>query len=119
MVHRELMGTVLQICLWALGRRRRYRIDGASMRPTLEPGDHVLVDPRAYRRRPPRIGDVVLARHPYRRGVEVVKRLGATLPDGRLLLAGDNPEESTDSRAFGAVPIDRLRGRVVLRLSGS
>jgi len=86
------------------------------MRPTLRPGDQVLIDPSAYRRHPPRIGDVVLARHPYRRDVEMVKRIARTLPDGRLLLSGDNPEESTDSRTLGAIPPGLLRGRVVLRL---
>jgi nickel-type superoxide dismutase maturation protease len=111
-----LIGPALQIGLWVLGRRRRYRIDGGSMRPTLGPGDHVLVDPSAYRRRPPRVGEIVLARHPYRRDVELVKRVETTLPDGNLALTGDNPDESTDSRSLGAVPPGLVRGRVVLRL---
>jgi nickel-type superoxide dismutase maturation protease len=86
------------------------------MRPTLSPGDHVLVDPCAYRRHSPGVGDLVLARHPYRRDVEMVKRVAASLPDGRYLLAGDNPAESTDSRTLGTVSGRLIRGRVVLRL---
>jgi nickel-type superoxide dismutase maturation protease len=118
-VHRRLIGSLLQLGLWTVGRRRRYRIRGASMRPTLSPGDQVLIDPSAYRRHAPRVGDVVLARHPYRRDVEMVKRIDGTLPDGRLLLAGDNPDESTDGRTLGAISPDLLRGQVVLRLSAA
>jgi nickel-type superoxide dismutase maturation protease len=109
------MRPALHIGLWALGRRRRYRIDGGSMRPTLSSGDHVLVDPGAYRSSPPRVGDVVLARHPFRRDVEMVKRVRDTLPGARFVLAGDNPAESTDSRTLGSVPLELIRGRVVLR----
>jgi nickel-type superoxide dismutase maturation protease len=115
-VHRRLIGSLLQIGLWTLGRRRRYRIRGGSMRPTLRPGDHVLIDPSAYRHRSPMVGDVVLARHPYHRDIEMVKRVDGTLPDGRLLLTGDNPDESTDSRTLGAISPDLLRGQIVLRL---
>jgi hypothetical protein len=49
----------------------------------------------------------------------MVKRVAAVTSGGRCFLAGDNPEESTDSRAFGAVPPELLLGRVVLRLGGT
>lgn len=101
--------------LWlaACGRRLRFRVSGTSMAPTLEPGDRVLVDPRAYRRHTPRSGDLVLARHPFRAGLKLIKRVTAVSDDGGCSLAGDNPEASTDSRIFGAVPVDSVLGRVV------
>jgi nickel-type superoxide dismutase maturation protease len=87
------------------------------MLPTLAPGDPILVDLGAYRRAPPRPGEVVLARHPYRTDLRMVKRVVSLAADGRCALAGDNPEESTDSRAFGLLPEERVLGRVVARLA--
>jgi len=89
------------------------------MLPTLEPGDWAL----AIRVRRVRRGDVVVVEHPERPGFELVKRVvhvpGDLAPDGRLLMnefwiEGDETEGSTDSRAFGPVPIERVRARVRL-----
>jgi nickel-type superoxide dismutase maturation protease len=87
------------------------------MAPTLAPGDQVLVDPGAYRRARVRPGHVVLALHPYRTDVHLVKRVAAVAADGRCTLAGDNPEASTDSASFGTVAAGAILGRVVLRLA--
>ena len=102
---------------WALRRRLRFKIAGDSMAPTLRSGETVLVDPRAFRRRPARVGDVVLARHPYRTDVKIVKRIAGVDARGGLHLAGDAPAASTDSRSFGALPPDKLIGQVVCRLA--
>ncbi len=59
-----------------------------------------------------RVGDVVLARRPDRPEVEMVKRIEAVDGD-RLVLAGDNPAASTDSRTFG--PVDRSAVIAVIR----
>ena len=75
-------------------------------------GDEVLVDARAYRRAPPAVGDVVVIQHPHQGDVVAIKRV-AELRDGALWLLGDNPAGSSDSRTYGAVPLSRLRGRVV------
>ncbi|MBT2369922.1 S26 family signal peptidase [Streptomyces sp. ISL-10] len=40
-----------------------------------------------------------------------------SVPSGRLVLLGDNPESSYDSREHGYFPADRLLGKVVRRLS--
>ncbi len=77
------------------------------MLPTLEPGAIVLVDPR----RSPQVGDVVVARHPFERDTVLVKRVEGMTPHA-LDLRGDAPEESTDSRSYGALPRDRLLGVV-------
>jgi signal peptidase I len=39
-----------------------------------------------------------------------------TVPEGRVFLLGDNRGNSVDSRDYGAVPVDDLLGRVVVRL---
>ena len=105
---------LVEIALWVVGRRKRVRISGESMSPHLQAGDEVLVDPRAYQRNAPQPGDVVLAQHPYRRDMKLVKRVEAVL-DGdndRYRLSGDNPGESTDSRTFGNIPRADILGRV-------
>ena len=38
------------------------------------------------------------------------------VPDDTVYLLGDNRGDSVDSRDFGAVPVDRLDGRVLVRL---
>ena len=100
------------LLLWALGRLQRFQVRGASMTPALEDGDTVLIDPRAR----PAPGAVVVARHPYRSDVTVVKRVAAITGAGKLHLSGDNPAESTDSAHYGAVPTERLLGVVVAKL---
>ena len=89
------------------------------MRPTLEPGDWALaIVPERVRR-----GDVVVIEHPERPGLEMVKRVlsvpGNRAPNGtetlgRVWVQGDDPASSTDSRSFGAVPLDLVRGRLAL-----
>lgn len=82
------------------------------MRPTLEAGDVVLVA------KPGRlvVGDIVLAAHPYKSSVTVVKRIAA-IDDGRVELRGDDPAESTDSRTFGTLAIEDIDGKAECRLA--
>jgi len=101
---------VRELLLWLLRRRRRFRVAGNSMLPVLKPGDEVLADPFAYRRRPPQPGDIVIARHPLQNNLHLIKRISAVLDDGRCRLEGDNPAESTDSRAFGMVTLITCAG---------
>ena len=98
-------------------RRWRFRVTGASMSPTLESGDELIVDARAFRKRPPRVGDIVVARHPFRADVKVVKRVTAVTETNHFFLQGDNPSplESSDSRSFGPLPISHILGRVTHR----
>ena len=84
------------------------------MRPTLEPGDFVLVNERALNDKTPAVGDLVLARHPFR-DLLIVKRV-SQVDDGRLSLRGDNDTESMDSRGFGSISISQVIGRVTCRL---
>jgi nickel-type superoxide dismutase maturation protease len=106
-----------ELLLWLLRLRRRFRVTGASMSPVLEPGDEVLVDNRAYRRTLPRPGDIVVARHPYRTDLRLVKRIVKVLENGHCVLEGDNRFESTDSRLFGSIPPERIVGRVTSRFA--
>jgi nickel-type superoxide dismutase maturation protease len=89
-------------------RPRRVVVDGRSMEPTLAPGDRLLVT----RTTRPRVGDVVAVRDPGGGRRLLVKRVSALLED-EVVLRGDNPRASTDSRAFGPVPRRAIVGRVV------
>ena len=79
------------------------------MRPTLHPGDRLLVAYGA-RMRP---GRVVVARFPD--GTVVVKRASERRGSGWWLL-GDNPDEGVDSRHRGAIADADVWGVAVLRL---
>ena len=67
---------------------RRVVIRGWSMYPTLAPGEYVLFDRFAYRRSAPRRGDIVLASHPSKAGMRIVKRLAA-VPGDRVAIDGE------------------------------
>ncbi|WP_072621178.1 nickel-type superoxide dismutase maturation protease [Spirulina major] len=104
-----------EFSLWLLRRRRRWRVEGRSMLPLLEPGDEVLVNPRAYQQRSPQVGDIAIVQHPHRPALQMVKRVGEILPTptgAEFWIYGDNPGESTDSRQFGPVARSHLLGRI-------
>jgi len=135
-----VLGLALGACLlWTL--RRRYAIvdvRGASMEPTLRHGDRVLV--RRVREGGVRTGDIVVVERfgsdDQPRRVWVVKRAaavagdpvpgsvahaagvapGTAVPTGSLVVLGDNPAHSTDSRVWGYLPTDRLLGVVRRRM---
>lgn len=89
------------------------RVAGESMEPTLADGDRLLCRDLD-ERRPPQVGDVVVARRPDRPGLLLVKRVVRRDPEG-WWLEGDNPAASDDSRVFGPVPDALLLGRAVVR----
>ncbi|THV18769.1 nickel-type superoxide dismutase maturation protease [Nocardioides caeni] len=84
-------------------------VRGESMRPTLGPGDRLLVLYGVV----PRAGQVVLARFPD--GVLVIKRAEERRTTG-WWLRGDNPHAGVDSRHRGAIPDEDVVGVVRARL---
>jgi signal peptidase I len=127
-------------------RVRIVSVTGMSMAPTFLPGDRLLVRRAAIAavqagqvvivEKPGRGG--VWAGPAGRLGREpewMIKRVAATpgdrhpgglpamgagepvVPAGKLLIIGDNPDQSMDSRYFGYIPGERLLGIVVATLS--
>jgi nickel-type superoxide dismutase maturation protease len=89
----------------------RVRVTERSMEPALRSGDWLLAL-RTHRIRP---GQIVLARHPERPDLLLVKRAAGRV-DGGWWLASDNPAAgAVDSARFGAVPSDLIEGRVLAR----
>ncbi len=83
------------------------------MLPLLTADDEVLVDPRAYRRQPPRVGEVVVAQHPTQANLRIIKRITQVEDDGHLQLIGDNPDPAQNSAS--RVPRQLILGRVTSR----
>ena len=101
---------------------RLMRVQGPSMRPTLAHDDIIVVEPRAYRRRRPESGHIVVA-EPSKWGTRpVIKRIGSQetedlfAEEAAFFLVGDSTQSSTDSRALGTVSKQEIIGRVRLRL---
>src|SRR3954454_25229238 len=76
----------------------RVEVAGDSMRPTLDPGDRLVVR----RTQRPLPGHVVALRDPRDPSRVIVKR-AAVLADDGVVVLGDDPGASTDSRTFGPV----------------
>jgi nickel-type superoxide dismutase maturation protease len=91
-------------------RPRRFVVSGPSMLPTLRPGDRLLVA----RTGTIRAGDLVIVRDPRSLSHLVCKRV-VTADARHIVVRGDNPDLSTDSRAFGPVPTEWVIGRVLRR----
>lgn len=131
-----------------------YAIPSASMAPTLQPGDQIVVTPlHAPYGCEPRRGDVVVFRSPLGRDELLIKRIiaapgdliashnghvtvgghalaepyvqraGTTgaitpqiVPAGCYFVAGDNRQNSWDSRSWGVLPRELIVGRARLVL---
>jgi signal peptidase I len=130
-----------------------FRIPSASMAPTIQTGDHVIVDKLAYRDALPTRGELAVFRAPGAGQVTLKRVIGVpgdrvviedgvlvvngrrqrepyadpasidseyfgpvTVKAGTVFVLGDNRADSIDSRDFGAVPTDRLIGRVAARV---
>ncbi|WP_433042542.1 S26 family signal peptidase [Dactylosporangium sp. CS-033363] len=137
----SIVVVALAALLWARRNLVLVRIDGPSMLPTLADGAQVL----ARRTTRAATGRLVLLAPPAEAGAVqpgnagrlwFVKRLvatagepvpdaltgfaalagHATVPAGCLVVTGDNPAESYDSRQEGPIPASRLRAVVLLTL---
>jgi nickel-type superoxide dismutase maturation protease len=80
------------------------------MLPTLSPSDRLLVA-RTHR---PRKDDLVVIRDPRSPERLLAKRV-VSADSRHVIVRGDNPEASTDSRAFGPVPREWVVGIVLRR----
>ena len=78
----------LAYALLAFLAARRVAVRGWSMSPVLRDRDRVLFDRLAYARGRPERGDIVLAAHPARPGIRIIKRL-AGLPGDTVAIEGN------------------------------
>lgn len=109
---------------------------GPSMLPTINwEGDWILISKFHRRGYGVNVGDLVSYYHPIRQGYKGVKRVVGMpgdfvlrdtpgkgdgwmvqVPEGHCWLAGDNLDASRDSRHFGPLPLELVRGKVLGRV---
>lgn len=129
------LAVIVALATWVVVLRRRLLVVtvlGVSMEPTYQSGDRLLV--RRSRLKVVRTGQIVVVQIPgatpgdstagrlVKRAVAVpgdpvppqIPISDQVVPEGRLLVLGDNPARSNDSRRLGYIPADALIG-VVLR----
>ncbi len=101
-----------------------FKIVTRCMEPAVLSGDRIFADKTAYRRIPPKRGDIVLLVHPDDRSKILVRTIqglpGDTIttpgggneqvPHGMIYVLGAK-EESFDSRTFGFVPLKDVIGK--------
>ncbi|MEK7585367.1 MAG: signal peptidase I [Patescibacteria group bacterium] len=104
-------------------------VSGLSMTPSFQDGEYLIIDELSYHFRSPAKGEVIVFRYPKDPAKFFIKRVigvpGETVKvrgSDRLLgpndyyVLGDNRDMSLDSREWGPVPEDLIKGRVFLRL---
>lgn len=103
-----------------------YKIVTTSMEPVVMNGDRVFADKTAYKRMPPKKGDIIVFVYPDDRSKVYIKRIEGLpgdmivrpsgvqgqVPHGMIYVLGDNREQSVDSRTFGFVPLRDMIGKV-------
>jgi signal peptidase I len=127
---RVLTAVALLAGMTLVVRRSLLRVQGPSMRPTLEQDDLVVTVPLPpaggddgpahgigwwLRRRLVVPGRIVVLANPDAPSRRTVKRVTTVLPEG-VEVVGDDPGWSIDSRVFGTVPHRDVRRIVVGRL---
>lgn len=76
------------------------------------PGDEILIEDGAVYVNGRRTAEV------YLNGIQTPRKgefYDLTVPEGHIFVMGDNRSGSTDSRALGCIPLDKVEGRVVYR----
>ncbi len=81
------------------------------MQPTIYEGDIVIFHPLETFNKPLSEGLIVIANHPLKKEMQIIKRINNISNYGFELL-GDNPESSIDSRQFGLIPKHLIKGIV-------
>jgi nickel-type superoxide dismutase maturation protease len=87
-----------------------YTVRGNSMQTTYESGDTIYVNRLAYLFKKPKMGDIVVIKHPHK-NIRLIKRVVKMVPEG-YFVTGDNRRYSADSRYFGPIKHQNIIGKV-------
>lgn len=108
---------LLAFLLLLVGRKKRLRVVGRSMLPSLKPGEEILIDSSVYRKSSPQVDDIVVIFHPHKPKIIIIKRIISILKDGSYFLQGDNSAESQDSRDWGTINRTQILAKVTHRFT--
>lgn len=117
---------VIPIRLWVA---QPFLVSGASMEPTFQNGDYLIVDELSYHLRHPKKNEVIIFKYPKDPSKFFIKRViglpgesitenGKTtfLDSDEYFVMGDNRDASSDSRIWGPVEENFIVGRAFIRL---
>ena len=91
----------------------RFVVEGKSMQPTFEEGEHLLINKLLYKIKKPKKGDIIVLHDPSDKQRLLVKRVFEIQKD-KVKVISDNIDGS-DSRTFGLVNITNVVGKVFFR----
>ena len=96
-----------------LSRYGTVTVSGASMAPTLNEGDWVVVRWRP-RRKKLEVGNIVVIERDDQPGIQYIKRI-TKIEKKRFWVEGDNSEPSIDSRSWGFLTRKEIIGKFLFR----
>ena len=112
-----LLITLALVALASFADLGVFVVTGGSMEPTYHEGERVVVDKYGWWVLPLHTGNVVVFADPHGKVNFDIKRISPQSSEpGTYFLLGDNVNNSTDSRSFGAVPSSYIVGRVIIKL---
>jgi len=117
---------VIPIRLWIA---QPFLVSGASMEPTYNDHDYLIIDELSYQIKNPQKNEVIIFRYPKNPSQFYIKRIMGlpgetldvngnliTLGENEYFVMGDNRDASSDSRIWGPVPRKLIIGRALVRL---
>jgi len=117
---------VVPIRLWIA---QPFIVSGASMEPTFQNGDYLIVDELSYNFEQPQKNDVIIFHYPLDPSKYFIKRIEGlpgekiktngkeiTLKANEYFVMGDNRGASSDSRVWGPLKENFIVGRAFIRL---
>lgn len=94
--------------LWLLRQRKRFRVEGHSMQPILNPGDLILI--KGIKKDHLKKGEWVVFRHPFKKKTKMIKQI-IDFQGSRVKVQGINQGDSLDSRSFGLLNRNLMIGK--------
>lgn len=93
---------------------RLIRIRGNSIAPYLRDGEIAAILQLRWLKKPLRKGDFIVF-HEKMHGT-MIKQIDSLSVDGKQFFVRGLDDFSTDSRLFGAIPYDQVKGKVIFRI---